>query len=194
MPRASANLALAITWDTMHPDWPGSFIAFWSGRILEQLGSLLGIAGLQVEAELAHAGVRNAARGRGDGHGRDDANDGGARQAEQGAQFAHDPLALEASHRQGLQATAQLGQQARLDARVGADEVRNTITNIVQILAQDGGFILSPSHAVQVDTQPENIVAVYEAAGSINAEAAAAGYLPVTETYFGPTSPVRSDE
>jgi uroporphyrinogen-III decarboxylase len=43
----------------------------------------------------------------------------------------------------------------------------DTITHVVAVLGKGGGFILSPSHAVQVDAPPANIVAVYRAAGSL---------------------------
>jgi uroporphyrinogen decarboxylase len=46
-------------------------------------------------------------------------------------------------------------------------EVMDTITHVVAVLGKGGGFILSPSHAVQVDAPPANIVAVYRAAGSL---------------------------
>ena len=46
-------------------------------------------------------------------------------------------------------------------------EVMDTITHVVAVLGRGGGFILSPSHAVQVDAPPANIVAVYRAAGSL---------------------------
>lgn len=40
------------------------------------------------------------------------------------------------------------------------EEVRKTITTY----APDGGYILGPSHNIEPDTPPENIVAMYEAA------------------------------
>lgn len=46
-------------------------------------------------------------------------------------------------------------------------EVRVTIRHIIDVMGQGGGFILSPSHAVQVDTPPANIVAIYREAGSL---------------------------
>ncbi len=46
-------------------------------------------------------------------------------------------------------------------------EIRTAIRGIIQIMGQGGGFILSPSHAVQVDTPPANIVAMYQEAGSL---------------------------
>ncbi len=46
-------------------------------------------------------------------------------------------------------------------------EVRKTIRHIIKVMGKGGGFILSPSHAVQVDTPPANILAIYREAGSL---------------------------
>jgi len=51
--------------------------------------------------------------------------------------------------------------------RADEAEVVETITHVIDVLGRDGGFILSPSHAVQVDAPPANIVAIYRAAGSL---------------------------
>lgn len=42
-------------------------------------------------------------------------------------------------------------------------QVYDETTRIIAILGQKGGFIVSPSHQVQGDTPPENIVAIYDA-------------------------------
>jgi uroporphyrinogen decarboxylase len=55
--------------------------------------------------------------------------------------------------------------------RADEDEVADTVTHIINVMARGGGYILSPSHAVQVDVPPANIVAVYRAAGSLLDEA-----------------------
>jgi uroporphyrinogen decarboxylase len=47
------------------------------------------------------------------------------------------------------------------------EQVRAAIRHLIQVLGKDGGFILSPTHAVQVDTPPANILAIYEEAGSL---------------------------
>jgi uroporphyrinogen decarboxylase len=47
-----------------------------------------------------------------------------------------------------------------------ADEVRCETTRIINILGKNNGFIIAPSHQVQGDTPPENIVAIYEAVKS----------------------------
>ena len=43
------------------------------------------------------------------------------------------------------------------------DEVRQITRQRIEVLARNGGYILSPTHNIQVDTPPENIVAMYEA-------------------------------
>jgi len=47
------------------------------------------------------------------------------------------------------------------------EEVRQVVRERIKVLGQGGGYILTPSHSVQVDTPPENIVAVYAEAGSL---------------------------
>jgi uroporphyrinogen decarboxylase len=49
-------------------------------------------------------------------------------------------------------------------------EVVETISQIITTMGRGGGFVLSPCHAVQIDTPPENIVAMFETAGSISGE------------------------
>ena len=44
-----------------------------------------------------------------------------------------------------------------------AKEVYDETTRIIDILGANGGYIVSPSHQVQGDTQPENVVAIFEA-------------------------------
>jgi len=44
------------------------------------------------------------------------------------------------------------------------EQVRLAVRHAIQALAAGGGYILSPSHFVQSDTSPENIVAMTEAA------------------------------
>ena len=45
-----------------------------------------------------------------------------------------------------------------------AKEVYDETTRIIGILGQNGGYIVAPSHQVQGDTPPENVVAVFQAA------------------------------
>ncbi|NJD03758.1 MAG: hypothetical protein FIA99_14440 [Ruminiclostridium sp.] len=44
-----------------------------------------------------------------------------------------------------------------------AEEVYGETTRIIDILGQNGGFIVTPSHQVQGDTPVENIIAIYDA-------------------------------
>ncbi|MEM2180989.1 MAG: uroporphyrinogen decarboxylase family protein [Nitrososphaeria archaeon] len=43
-------------------------------------------------------------------------------------------------------------------------EVRKEVKRRIRDLAPNGGYILAPSHNIQVDTSPENIIALYKAA------------------------------
>lgn len=45
-------------------------------------------------------------------------------------------------------------------------EVYRETRRIIEVLGRHGGFIVSPSHQVQGDTPPENVVAIYDAARS----------------------------
>jgi uroporphyrinogen decarboxylase len=54
--------------------------------------------------------------------------------------------------------------EVRLLPHSTPDEIYRETTRIIDILGQHGGYIVSPSHQVQGDTPPENIVAVFEAA------------------------------
>jgi uroporphyrinogen decarboxylase len=53
--------------------------------------------------------------------------------------------------------------------RASVEEVRRTTRELISILGAGGGFVLSPTHNIQIDTPPENIVAVYREAGSCSA-------------------------
>jgi uroporphyrinogen decarboxylase len=44
------------------------------------------------------------------------------------------------------------------------EEVKKGVKKTIEIYAPDGGYILGPSHNIEPDTSPENIVAMYEAA------------------------------
>lgn len=48
------------------------------------------------------------------------------------------------------------------------EEVRRLTRERITILARQGGYILSPTHNLQVDTPPENIIAMYSEAGSLS--------------------------
>ena len=45
-----------------------------------------------------------------------------------------------------------------------ADEVRRHVKHLIRKIANDGGYILSPSHVFQTDIPMDNILAMYEAA------------------------------
>jgi uroporphyrinogen decarboxylase len=47
------------------------------------------------------------------------------------------------------------------------ENVRDTVHKLIETLGHGGGFILCPSHNIQVDAPVPNILAVYEAAGSL---------------------------
>lgn len=46
------------------------------------------------------------------------------------------------------------------------DDVRREVEDRIRVLGRGGGYILSPSHAVQAGTPPENIVAMFDTAAS----------------------------
>jgi uroporphyrinogen decarboxylase len=68
-------------------------------------------------------------------------------------------------------------------------QVRAEIRHIIDVMGKGGGFILSPSHAVQVDTPPENILAVYQEAGSLMDSLPTAVSSVATDTHYGPAPP-----
>jgi uroporphyrinogen decarboxylase len=53
--------------------------------------------------------------------------------------------------------------EVNLLPHASADEVYNETKRIVEILGQNNGYIVSPSHMVQGDTPPENVVAIFKA-------------------------------
>jgi len=52
----------------------------------------------------------------------------------------------------------------RLLSQGTTEEVKKGVREIIEIYAPQGGYILGPSHNIEPDTPPENIVAMYEAA------------------------------
>jgi len=44
------------------------------------------------------------------------------------------------------------------------DDVRAEVEHLITVLGKKGGYILGPSHAIQADTPPENIVAMFDTA------------------------------
>jgi uroporphyrinogen decarboxylase len=67
--------------------------------------------------------------------------------------------------------------------------VREDIRHIIDVMGQGGGFILSPSHAIQVDTPPANIVAMYQEAGSVMDSRLHAVRSAVGSSRYGPPAP-----
>ncbi len=45
-------------------------------------------------------------------------------------------------------------------------EIEKAVVDLIQTLGFDGGYIVAPAHALQADTPPENIWALYETAGN----------------------------
>ena len=56
--------------------------------------------------------------------------------------------------------------------RASVEEVRRVTRERLDVLGRGGGYILSPTHNIQVDTPPENIMAMYAEAGSLRREPA----------------------
>jgi uroporphyrinogen decarboxylase len=44
------------------------------------------------------------------------------------------------------------------------DEVRREVKECVEVLGRGGGYVISPSHALEADIPVENVIALYEAA------------------------------
>ena len=43
-------------------------------------------------------------------------------------------------------------------------EVGNEVKRVISVLGNNGGYMLAPGHAIQIDTPIENIIAMYESA------------------------------
>ena len=56
--------------------------------------------------------------------------------------------------------------EQRLLPRGSAAEVRQEVRRLLDLFADDGGYIVCPAHAIQPDTPAENIVALYEEAST----------------------------
>ena len=46
----------------------------------------------------------------------------------------------------------------------GTEDVRREVEELIRVLGENGGYILGPSHAIQANTPPENIVAMFDTA------------------------------
>lgn len=49
------------------------------------------------------------------------------------------------------------------------EEVRAVTHERIAVLGREGGYILAPTHNIQIDTPPENVIAMYSEAGSLAA-------------------------
>jgi uroporphyrinogen decarboxylase len=47
------------------------------------------------------------------------------------------------------------------------EEVRENVRNLIHVLGVGGGYIVAPTHNIQPDIPPENVIAIYEAAQSM---------------------------
>jgi uroporphyrinogen decarboxylase len=68
-------------------------------------------------------------------------------------------------------------------------EVRARVRHIIDVLGKGGGFILSPTHAIQVDTPPANILAIYQEAGSLSDSLPRLAPTVTDQSYYGPVPP-----
>jgi uroporphyrinogen decarboxylase len=74
-----------------------------------------------------------------------------------------DPLRLKESFGQRLSFHGGVD-IVRLLPRGTAEEVRSQVRRLVDVLGENGGYILAPSHHIQADTPVENVLALYEPA------------------------------
>jgi hypothetical protein len=63
------------------------------------------------------------------------------------------------------------------------------VQHIIDVMGKGGGFILSPTHAIQVDTPPANIVAIYREAGSLADSLSASASTVADQSHYGPVPP-----
>jgi uroporphyrinogen decarboxylase len=69
-------------------------------------------------------------------------------------------------------------------------EVRARVRHIIDVMGKGGGFILSPTHAIQVDTPPANIVAVYQEADSLADSLSGPAWTVADQSHYGPVPPI----
>ena len=79
-----------------------------------------------------------------------------------------DPLEIKESFGDRLAFHGGIDVQSTLP-RSAAVEVRRITRERIDVLGRGGGYVLSPTHNIQPDTPPENILAVYREAGSLGA-------------------------
>jgi uroporphyrinogen decarboxylase len=71
-------------------------------------------------------------------------------------------------------------------------EVRESVRHIIDVMSKGGGFILSPTHAIQIDTPPTNIVAIYREAGSLSDSLPRLAQTVTDQSQYGPVPPKSS--
>lgn len=76
-----------------------------------------------------------------------------------------DPVVLKAKYGQSLCFQGGISVQKTLPFGT-ADQVKHEVIERINILGKNGGYILGPSHAIQAGTPPENIVAMFDTAGT----------------------------
>lgn len=76
-----------------------------------------------------------------------------------------DPVALKAEHGDRLCFEGGISVQKTLPFGT-PDEVRQEVIERAAVLGAGGGYVLGPSHAIQADTPPENIVALFDTAAT----------------------------
>ena len=78
-----------------------------------------------------------------------------------------DPVALKADYGDRLCFAGGISVQKTLPFGTPC-EVRGEVRDRLRVLGKNGGYILGPSHVIQDGTPPENIVAMFDAAGIEN--------------------------
>ena len=77
-----------------------------------------------------------------------------------------DPVEIKASFGDCLSFHGGLDIQSTLPLGT-VEEVRRAARACMEVMARIGGYILAPTHNVQLDTPPENVVAMFAEAGSL---------------------------
>jgi len=76
-----------------------------------------------------------------------------------------DPVALKQKHGDRLCFEGGVSVQTTLPFGNAAD-VQREVQRLISVLGRKGGYILGPSHAIQANTPPENIVAMFDTAAT----------------------------
>jgi uroporphyrinogen decarboxylase len=73
-------------------------------------------------------------------------------------------------------------------------EVRQIARERITVLGRNGGYVLAPTHNIQVDTPPANMVAMYVEAGSVHSGAGGCPKHKVARRFSIPTGILRGDD